>query len=566
MSEKQSGMFRRIGRAITHFFLPPPSASRMRQVLPYVLLGALTLVFLTAGAYGWEYTNSPAFCGESCHTMPPEYSAYQVSPHARVACVDCHIGQGFIATRITRKAGDVRHVVAQLFTTYEYPIRAGRLRPARETCELCHFPGKFSDDSLRTLVHYGNDEFNTRTATYLALRTGGGSDREGVGRGIHWHIENELWFVATDALQQEIPYIRVINADGTETEYIDIDTDLTAEDYAGMEQVLMDCITCHNRISHTILSPAQAVDRALERGMLDADIPYIRYSAVATLTNMRSSDDPQQELDDLIAYYAREYPEYYAENPDKFDRVMGVLQEIWSDIAFREQRVDWMSHPNNIGHSNWPGCFRCHDGKHISPEGEAVRLECNLCHSIPEVAAPGVLEPSLPLATGLQPESHFSTLWIVQHRDWFDTSCQACHTVENPGGTDNTSFCSNSACHGIAWEYAGFDAPALAELLAATAPPPVVEELVELPLTFDGQIGVLFSLKCIVCHNATMATGGLVLDTLEGALAGGESGPVIVPGNPTSSLLITIQQEGHFSTFNVAELQTVSDWINAGAP
>jgi nitrate/TMAO reductase-like tetraheme cytochrome c subunit len=141
---------------IIKFFFPPAGTPRWLRVLPYVLLGILTLIVLTGAAYAWDYTNSPPFCGETCHTMPPEYTAYMTSPHARIDCVDCHIGKGFIATRISRKAGDMRHVIATTFNTYEFPIRAHTMRPARETCELCHSPEKFSDDSLREIKRFEN--------------------------------------------------------------------------------------------------------------------------------------------------------------------------------------------------------------------------------------------------------------------------------------------------------------------------------------------------------------------------------------------------------------------------
>src|SRR4030066_761875 len=158
---------KKILHAIKKFFLPPAGSPTWLRIAPYATLGVLTLILLTAAAYGWEYTNSPEFCGTSCHTMPPEYTAYLVSPHARIDCVDCHIGKGFIATRITRKAGDLKHVTATIFRNYEFPIRAGDLRPARETCELCHFPEKFSDDSLREIKRFTSDLANTPHTLYL---------------------------------------------------------------------------------------------------------------------------------------------------------------------------------------------------------------------------------------------------------------------------------------------------------------------------------------------------------------------------------------------------------------
>jgi len=171
-------------RRLRAFFLPPAESPLWIRILPYLTLGVLTLAVLVGSAYAWDYTNSPQFCGTACHTMPPEYTAYLTSPHARVDCVECHIGRGFIATRISRKAGDMQHVFATLFHTYEFPITADNLRPARETCERCHSPEKFSDDSLREIRTFGDDPANTPLSIFLILHTGGGVSREGLGRGI----------------------------------------------------------------------------------------------------------------------------------------------------------------------------------------------------------------------------------------------------------------------------------------------------------------------------------------------------------------------------------------------
>src|SRR5210317_1349684 len=145
---------KRILERLKALFFPRPGTSRWKRVLPYAILGFLTLTVFIVGGAAWEYTNSPEFCGTACHTMPPEYTSYLESPHARVECVDCHIGEGFITTRITRKAGDLKHVIATVFQSYEYPIQVKSMRPARETCELCHFPEKFSDDSLREYINF----------------------------------------------------------------------------------------------------------------------------------------------------------------------------------------------------------------------------------------------------------------------------------------------------------------------------------------------------------------------------------------------------------------------------
>jgi len=255
-------------KSIRSFFLPPEGTPLWLRLAPYIFLGILSILALWGGAYAWEYTNSPEFCGQACHTMPPEFTSYLASPHARVDCVDCHIGEGFITERITRKAGDLKHVFASVFKTYEYPIQVKHMRPARETCELCHFPEKFSDDSLREIVQYRSDIENSSYTTYLILKTGGGSERTGLGQGIHWHIENPVYFLPLDKEEQQIPYIRVDREDGSRIEYIDITSDIDVSEINTEDLEEMDCITCHNRISHLVSYPEDTIDQLLQEASL----------------------------------------------------------------------------------------------------------------------------------------------------------------------------------------------------------------------------------------------------------------------------------------------------------
>jgi nitrate/TMAO reductase-like tetraheme cytochrome c subunit len=271
--------WQRIRSGLRSFFFPPEGSPRWQRILPYAVLGVLTLIVLSGAVYGWEYTNSPEFCGTACHTMPPEFTSYLTSPHARIDCVDCHIGKGFITTRVTRKAGDIRHIIATTFNTYEFPIRAHQLQPARETCEKCHLPEKFSDDSLREIKQFSPDKDNTPLTTYLVLKTGGGSKREGLGRGIHWHIENQIEYFPADPEEQEIPYVRVLEDDLTYTEYIDIESGIEPGDIDPADLVEMDCTTCHNRITHLVKTPEATVDELMNRGIIDPEIPEIRRMA-----------------------------------------------------------------------------------------------------------------------------------------------------------------------------------------------------------------------------------------------------------------------------------------------
>jgi nitrate/TMAO reductase-like tetraheme cytochrome c subunit len=554
---------------LKNFFFPPEGSPAWVRILPYAVLGILTLVLLTGATYGWEYTNSPEFCGTSCHTMPPEYTAYLTSPHARIACVDCHIGKGFITTRITRKAGDLKHVFATAFKTYEFPIRADDLRPARETCEKCHFPEKFSDDSLREIHRFASDKENSPYSIYLTLKTGGGDARQGLGRGIHWHIQNKVAYLATDPEEQDIPYIQVTNSDGSTSEYVDIESGFAPSMVDSSKLKEMDCITCHNRITHLVAAPEDTVDKLITADQISKDIIDIRRQAVEAYSKIYPTTE--QGLAGIAAiedYYQTYHSEYYAANAPKIQQAIAVLQEAYGNSVYPEQNSDWTSHPNNIGHKESPGCFRCHDGKHLDAEQKAIRLECNLCHSIPVVASPFDFTAEIELSRGPEPQSHLNENWITLHNQVYDATCSNCHTTEDAGGTSNTSFCSNSACHGSVWTYAGFDAPALREILKSQLPPqPTPAPLPEGSIpTYAAAIGPLLQARCAGCHGEN-GIQGLNLTTYFTTLAGGAGGAAVVPGDAQGSLLLQKQTgaQPHFGQLTPEELELVTQWILDGA-
>lgn len=526
-----------------------------------VLLGALVSIPPV-----WEYSNSTGFCGTTCHTMPPEYTTYTLSPHARVLCVDCHIGRDWIAVQASRKIGHTRLIVATVLGSYEYPIRTSHMRPARETCEECHFPEKFSDDSLRTVNRFENNRTNDPYSIYLLMHTGGGNEREGLGRGIHWHVQNRVTYIALDALEQEIPWVRVENSDGTVTEFNAINSPIDTSNLDQYTLHEMDCITCHNRISHLIQSPQKSVDTALARGIISRDIPFIRVRAVELLSGEYASfGEADQAFETLHQYYRDNYPEFYATGSDQVQTAIDVLKETYRVSNFPEQQLRWDTHPNNIGHLESPGCFRCHDGQHFSEDGRVIRLECNLCHSIPQVVRPGEIEPTLPLTTGIEPSSHLDSTWISRHHTAFDATCSNCHTTTNPGGIDDQSFCSNSGCHANEWKYAGFNAPGLATLLGIyqVRPEPLLED-------FEGEptyqiLQPLFVQECGACHGPK-PTKGLRLTDFASLMTGSESGAVVVPGSPADSLMIKVLTEGHFARLTDHQLDLLTLWVKNGAP
>lgn len=558
-------------------FFPPDKARRR-----YTLLGSLALVGCVFGLVVappvWEYTNSTPFCANSCHTMPPAFESYRESPHARVPCVDCHIGRGLLIEQFARKSGHARLLWATLTGDFEYPIRVSHMRPAMDTCELCHFPEKFSDDSFRVVRKVVGNESNDLYDIYLLMHTGGGSAREGLGQGIHWHVENRIEFVESEDESSVIPWVRVTRVDGQVTEYREKGSDFSPE---GHPLHQMDCIDCHNRITHEIPSPEELVDRAIRTGTISDEIPFIRRQAVEALTAAgHDVAEPEAVLRGIAAWYEAEYPAFMKQGAPQVQAAIDELMRLRAITVFEDQQLDWRTHPDHVGHKDWAGCFRCHDGKHVDAEGNAVRLECNLCHGIPKVVTQDVSEPLLALATGIEPDSHKTTTWIVRHRTAFDDTCATCHDVRDPGGATDTGFCSNSQCHGVKWKFAWFDGPSGEEEIdwetampgSADAPPDTTGGAVAGAAGSSATpasptwsaVGSRLARSCGGCHGAG-ATAGLTLTSYEGLMKGGKSGPVVRAGDAASSLLVRKVEKGHFAKLAPDDLAAVKAWIDAGA-
>ncbi len=440
---------------------------------------AFTVFFIVGGGL-WEYAGSQEFCGTLCHVNWSSYETSRESPHDRVQCVECHLGRGLIAMEFARKATYAGHALKYISKRFETPVYADEVEPAEHTCERCHFPFATHDDSILAVPHFDNDEENSNNATtYVILRTGGGRAEEGEGKGIHWHVENEVSYVATDSLRQDIPWVRVVDTDGAVTDYIDVSVDLSSQFLDDESMRRMDCTDCHNRIAHPLEFPDKAIDEALALHRISADIPFIKTKGVEVLSgNYGSLDDGLQAIAELEDFYSTSYPDFYASRAEEVRQAIQVLQEILATTVFPDLGVTWETHPDNVGHDEFPGCFRCHDGKHVSDQGESTRLQCNLCHSIPVTVRAGSEPPEMPVGVVSEPSSHLTSDWMARHRFVANEECESCHGAHE-FGTDDSNFCSNSSCHGRAWEWVGLDAGT------------------EHPIELEGQHA---ELTCNLCH------------------------------------------------------------------
>lgn len=357
----------------------------------FLLFLVLAFFFISASAFGsyraFEFTESVTFCGETCHTvMKPEFTAYLAGAHARVRCVDCHVGGGadwYVRSKLT----GAYQLYSVTFNKYSRPIGSPvhNLRPAPETCEQCHWPEKFFGMQMKVFNRYGNDEKNSLHQTKMLLNVGGGSPSSGQVTGIHWHmsIANEVSYIATDARRQEIPWVRIKDMYGNITEYSDRRNPLSNEAVASAKPRKMDCVDCHNRPAHVYLPPDMAIDQALSANKLDVSLPYLKKQAVELLSGEYDTTPAAVSAIEsgLRGFYQTGYPDVYSQKQDSIIAAVTELQRIFQTYNFPEMKTNWRSHPNNAGHMNSAGCFRCHDGEHFSSSGKMIRNDCNLCHT-----------------------------------------------------------------------------------------------------------------------------------------------------------------------------------------
>ena len=345
-------------------------------------------IILSVGSYrSVEYMDSANFCGQTCHTvMQPEYTAYLNSPHQRVSCVQCHIGPG-AGWFVKSKLSGVRQVVAVTLHTYDHPIPSPveQLRPARETCEQCHWPLMFTGDRLIVRKKYSDDEKNTPLTTLLLMKIGGHSGGGAVGiHGRHLDLNSRVRYIATDRQRQTIPRVSYLDDGGKAVEFISSDAKPTAEQLAAGESRSMDCMDCHNRPAHTFQAPERAVDQAMSQGLISADLPFIKKQATLVLKAKYSDrDDAGKRIAAALRdFYSASYPDAFRDRRPAINAAIQEVQAIYLRNVFPDMNVNWGTYPNNLGHADFPGCFRCHDGSHASSDGRVISNDCDACHAL----------------------------------------------------------------------------------------------------------------------------------------------------------------------------------------
>ncbi|HVQ37376.1 MAG TPA: NapC/NirT family cytochrome c [Pyrinomonadaceae bacterium] len=403
--------------------------SRQRRIAFSLVAVSFIFIFMSAfGSYrAYEYSESVEFCGKTCHSvMKPEHVAFLATSHARIRCVDCHVGHG-AESYARSKLNGARQLYSLALGKYSRPINSPvhNMRPANETCEQCHWPSKFYGQQLKTFNHYAYDEKNSLRQTRMFINVGGGNPESGPVAGIHWHMNlgNEVSYIATDTHRQVIPWISVKDRKGNVTEYYDRTKPLTADQISHAEKRHMDCIDCHNRPAHNYLPPDVALDQSIAAGRLDPSLPYLKREAASSLSQPYKTEAEAVNTiaANLDKFYRTNYGELNNQRGDAVKSAISETQRIYRTYFFPEMKTNWETHPNNIGHLYTSGCFRCHDGEHVSNTGKVISNDCTVCHT--------VLSDSARPATVLKavPVQHPVDLGSLA-----DRKCETCHKANQP--------------------------------------------------------------------------------------------------------------------------------------
>jgi hypothetical protein len=398
----------------------------------FVIFTVSTIIILFLSTLGslkaYHITESVEFCGTLCHrVMEPEYTAYQNSPHANVTCVECHVGAG-ASWYVKSKISGLYQVYAVLAKVYPTPIETPvhDLRPARETCEKCHWPQKFYPRSIQSLKYFLADSTNSEWDIMLQMKLGPEYTGLGFKEGIHWHMNPDvnIEYSSENDKREVINYVRYTNkATGVETVYKNEASQVDDSILKISVQRTMDCIDCHNRPSHNYKSPPVYFDNALLTGAVSKDIPYIKKVSMDVLRNKFSTKDTALMTinNEITSFYSSSYKEFFDKNRDVINSSISNIQKAYAQNTFPFMKVSYDAYPEHIGHLESDGCFRCHNDSFRSESGKVISKDCNLCHSILGQGKPGEMK-----LTNVRDALEFEHPVDIGTA-WKEANCSECH-------------------------------------------------------------------------------------------------------------------------------------------
>ena len=351
-----------------------------------IFLAVMTIANLLIGSQltyrAVEQMETVQFCGQTCHVMKPEFMAHMLAPHPAIACSACHIAPGATGWLHAKMAG-TRQLMGVVFNNYSRPIESAmennRLVSSAETCEQCHAREREIGPRLRVISKFKEDEANTRTETVLTMLIGGA--RLGGIHGAHMAPGVRIRYAAADNKRQTIPWVEYTNsADNVTRAYTA--SDAKPDAVRALPLFEMQCVDCHNRAAHSFALPDAAMDQALAAGRISPQLPFVKKTGLELLkANYGSQEEAAQKISaGLNAFYQQKYSDVWAKQGKEVQAAGQALVGIYRNNVFPDLKVTWGTYPNNLGHADYPGCFRCHDGSHQTADKQSITQDCNACH------------------------------------------------------------------------------------------------------------------------------------------------------------------------------------------
>ncbi len=421
-----------------------PSSRRGLFALLLVLsIGGFASVYSAVSLIQW--TETPDFCGR-CHTMAPELQAFEAGYHKSLTCGDCHVEPGILGW-VKAKINGTKQLIEVVIGAYPTPIPPAthaEMPSTADTCERCHGVTRQAVVTLKTETVFSEDQANTPQIVGLLVRPGGGSQFD-VARSVHWHVLRNVTFYSADPHAQTIDVVDATQADGTVATYeslAKIQDNLDGQPHpdgirSSEPSTVMSCYDCHNRVGHDIANPRVGLDEAMTVGTIDKTLPFIKREGMQVLwAGYADTAAADSAADGIRGFYQLNYPSLAASKATAIDAAIAEVKVLYRLSSDPEMKVTAKTYPDNLGHLNFPGCFRCHDGAHFKVVNgvatkETIPSTCDTCHTWPQI---GPAVASIPLGT--PPPTHSDKLWVFDHKtvatsvDPGGQSCGNCHAKD----------------------------------------------------------------------------------------------------------------------------------------
>jgi hypothetical protein len=186
-----------------------------------------------------------------------------------------------------------------------------------------------------------------------------------------------------DSERQEMYWVELTTPDGKTKVFTRGDEKVPDETEIARDARVMDCIDCHDRPTHLFQVPSKALDTVLQTHEDYRSLPYFKKQALEAIKGDYATHDAgmAQVKEAVTEYYKQNYQDLWQAKQDLVTRAAEEAAAVYGRSVFPAMKTNWETHPNNIGHDDFPGCWRCHDGEMSTADGkDTIPIDCETCH------------------------------------------------------------------------------------------------------------------------------------------------------------------------------------------